>query len=65
MGVEQPADVTLTTQFTTLTDPPPLADILEMARKQNPVVLALRSREKVADLNIKRAKRRRVNTRRP
>ena len=56
MGVEQPADVTLTTQFTTLTDPPPLADILEMARKQNPVVLALRSREKVADLNIKRAK---------
>jgi outer membrane protein len=56
MGVEQPADVTLTTQFTTLTDPPPLPDILEMARKQNPVVLALRSREKVADLNIKRAK---------
>jgi len=56
MGVEQPADVTLTTQFTTLTAPPPLADILAMARKQNPVVVALRSRERVADLNVKRAK---------
>ena len=56
MGVEQPADVTLTTQFTTLVEPPPLSDLLGMARKQNPVVLALRSREKVADLNVKRAK---------
>jgi outer membrane protein len=56
MGVEQPADVTLTTKFTTLVEPPPLAELLESARKANPVVLALRSREKVADLGIKRAR---------
>ncbi|MEO8194136.1 MAG: TolC family protein [Gemmatimonadales bacterium] len=56
MGVEQPADVTLTTQFTELREPPPLADILAAARQANPVVLALRSREKVADLNVKRAR---------
>ena len=56
MGVEQPADVTLTTKFTTLVDPPPLAELLESAHKANPVVLALRSREKVADLNVKRAR---------
>lgn len=56
MGVEQPADVTLTTQFTTLREPPPLADLLASARQANPVVLALRSREKVADLNVKRAR---------
>jgi len=56
MGIEQPADVTLTTQFTTLVEPPSLADILASARKTNPVLLALRSREKVGDLNVKRAK---------
>jgi outer membrane protein len=56
MGVEQPADVVLTTQFTALTDPPPLAELLASARAGNPVVLALRSREKVADLNVKRAR---------
>jgi outer membrane protein len=56
MGVEQPAGVTLTTQFTTLTEPPPLADLLSLARQRNPVVVALRSREKVADLNVKRAR---------
>ncbi|MDO8500275.1 MAG: TolC family protein [Gemmatimonadaceae bacterium] len=56
MGVEQPADVTLTTQFTTLSAPLPLSDLLAAARQENPVVLALRSREKVADLNVKRAR---------
>jgi outer membrane protein len=55
MGVEQPPNVVLTTKFTTLVEPPPLAELLESARKANPVVLALRSREKVADLNVKRA----------
>lgn len=55
MGVEQPADVTLTTQFTTLNPPPPLEEVLSAARKSNPVVVALRSREKVADLNVKRS----------
>ena len=56
MGVEQPADVTLTTQFTTLVEPPALAEILSLARRQNPVLNALRSREKVGDLNVKRAR---------
>ena len=56
MGVEQPSDVTLTTQFTSLVEPPPLTEILSLARKQNPVLNALRSREKVGDLNVKRAR---------
>lgn len=56
MGVEQPSDVTLTTQFTALNEPPPLEELLASARKGNPVVLALRSRERVADLNVKRAR---------
>jgi outer membrane protein len=56
MGVEQPADVTLTTRFTTFPEAPSLEELLASARKANPVVLALRSREKVADLNVKRAR---------
>ncbi|MGK2961833.1 MAG: TolC family protein, partial [Gemmatimonadaceae bacterium] len=56
MGVEQPADVTLVTQFTTLHQPPPLAELLASAREANPGVLALRSRERVADLNVKAAR---------
>jgi outer membrane protein len=56
MGVEQPTDVTLTTKFGgALTDPPPLSELITSARNANPVVLALRSREKVADLGVKRA----------
>ena len=56
MGVEQPSNVVLTTLFTDMSEPPPLADLLSSARLQNPVVLALRSREKVADLNVKSAR---------
>lgn len=56
MGVEQPADVVLTTKFTTLYEAPPLAELLDAARKANPVVLALRSRQRVSDLNVKRAR---------
>ncbi|MEO8578159.1 MAG: TolC family protein, partial [Gemmatimonadales bacterium] len=56
MGVPQPPNVVLTTQFTTLDEPPPLETLLASARSANPVVLALRSREKVADLNVKRAR---------
>jgi len=56
MGVEQPADVTFVTQFTALQSPPPLAGLLASAREANPGVLALRSRERVADLNVKRAR---------
>lgn len=56
MGVEQPSDVTLTTQFTTLHSAPALSLLLAAARESNPVVLALRSRERVADLGVKAAK---------
>lgn len=56
MGVEQPAEVTLVTQFTELREPPPIAELLKSAREANPLVIALRSRERVADLNVKRAK---------
>lgn len=56
LGVEQPGNVVLTTQFTDMSAPPPLAELLGSARVANPVVLALRSREKVADLNVKAAR---------
>ncbi len=56
IGVDQPADVVLTTEFTTLVPPPPLAEMLAAARETNPIVLALRSRERVAGLGVKRAK---------
>jgi outer membrane protein len=56
VGVEQPANVQLTTQFTDMSEPPPLGELLASARSLNPVVLALRSREKVADLNVKSAR---------
>jgi outer membrane protein len=53
LGVEQPTNVVLTTQFTDMSAPPPLAQLLASARISNPVVLALRSRQKVADLTVK------------
>jgi outer membrane protein len=56
MGITQPPDVALTTQFTAEPEPPPLPELLASARERNPGVLALRSREKVADLNVKREK---------
>jgi outer membrane protein len=54
MGVDQPANVVLTTTFDAQPEPPPLTQLLTWARSSNPVVLALRSRERVADLNVKR-----------
>lgn len=56
MGVEQPTNVVLTTVFTDMREPPPLGELLASARSANPVVLALRSREKVANLNVKSAR---------
>jgi outer membrane protein len=56
MGITQPPDVVLTTQFTVAPEPPQLPELLASARAQNPVVLALRSRETVADLNVRREK---------
>jgi outer membrane protein len=56
LGVQQPDNVTLTTHFGELTAPPPLEEVLASAGRGNPAVLALRSRETVADLNVKRAR---------
>jgi len=56
MGITQPPGVVLTTQFTVAPSVPALADVLASARAQNPGLLALHSREKVADLNVRREK---------
>jgi len=56
LGVEQPTDVQLTTKFGAFIEPPPLADLLSSAHAANPTILAFRSREKVADLNVKRTR---------
>ncbi len=56
LGVEKPADVTLTTQFGAFVDPPPIAELLASARQANPAILSYRSRLKVADLNVKRSR---------
>ena len=55
MGVAQPPNVKLVSQFPVV----PLnlfQDLIGSARTQNPGVLALRSREHVADLNVRREK---------
>src|SRR5204863_278946 len=56
LGVTQPTDVQLTTDFPV--NPPTFAldSVLELARRQNPAVLALRSRERAATLNVKVAR---------
>jgi outer membrane protein len=56
MGVPQPAGVVLTTEFRL--DPPvfSLDSLLDLARRANPAIVALRSREHAADLNTRVAK---------
>ena len=54
MGVQQPANVRLVSNFDVRPTTLSLDELLATARKQNPVVLALRSRQRVADLNVKR-----------
>lgn len=51
MGVPQPAGVELITQFRV--DPPTFAldSLLDLARRANPSIVALRSRERAAELN--------------
>jgi outer membrane protein len=53
MGVQQPENVQLTTDFPI--NPPNIAldQLLDMARRQNPAIVALRSRERAASLNVK------------
>jgi outer membrane protein len=56
LGVTQPSDVQLTTDFPV--NPPTFAldSLLDLARRQNPAILALRSRERAAALNVKVAR---------
>ena len=54
MGVSQPTDVTLVSTFNVHETLPTLDELLAMAKRQNPAVVALRSRENLADLNVKK-----------
>ena len=56
MGVPQTPNTPLTTEFRI--DPPSftLEQLLDLARRQNPAIVALRSRERAAELNTKVAK---------
>jgi outer membrane protein len=56
LGVSQPADVQLTTDFPV--NPPTFSvdTLLELARRQNPAIVALRARERAAGLNVRVAK---------
>ena len=56
MGVDQSAGVTLTTEFRIDSLVYTLPQLLDLARRQNPAIVALRSRERAADLNTKVAK---------
>jgi outer membrane protein len=55
MGVQQPPNVQLTSEFTVT--PPSLSveQVLDMARRDNPVLRSNQSREKVAALNVRRS----------
>ena len=54
MGVQQPANVELTTAFTVADPPFTLDSILQLARRRNPVLNALKSRETAATWNVRR-----------
>ncbi|HET7612697.1 MAG TPA: TolC family protein [Gemmatimonadaceae bacterium] len=56
IGTPQPATVQLTTEFKVTPMNLSLQDLIASARRDNPGVLALRSREHVADLNVRREK---------
>src|SRR5205814_1119181 len=56
MGIPQPAGVVLTTEFRTDALPVSLDSLLDLARRQNPAIVALRSRERSAELNTRVAR---------
>jgi outer membrane protein len=56
MGVEQPDSVQLTTDFPVTTPTFNLASLLDDARRANPAIVALRARDRSADLNVRVAK---------
>jgi len=55
MGVNQPANVVLTTDFPIEPLRQPVEELLDMARRQNPVLNAVRSRQSAADLSYRSA----------
>jgi len=56
MGVPQPPNVQLTTQFPVSEPTVQLPDLLDMARRGNPLLNALRSRERSSDINVGQAR---------
>lgn len=56
MGTPQPANVKLVTEFPVTPVRQTLNELLALAQQQNPSVLALRSRQHVADLTVRREK---------
>jgi outer membrane protein len=55
MGVAQPANVRLTSQFAITAPSISLDEVMRVAREENPSLRAFRSREKVASLDVRRA----------
>jgi outer membrane protein len=56
MGISQPANVKLVSQFPVTPLSLDLQQLIESARNENPGVVALRSRERVSELNVRREK---------
>jgi len=56
LGVAQPPNVQLTTQFPVTAPNLELQSLLDMARRANPLLNALRSRERSADVNVTQAR---------
>ena len=56
MGITQPPNIKLVSQFPVTPLNLDLQQLIESAHNQNPGVVALRSRERVADLNVRREK---------
>jgi outer membrane protein len=56
IGIQPQTDVKLTSQFTVTPVRQTLQELVSLAQQQNPSVLALRSRQHVADLNVRREK---------
>jgi outer membrane protein len=55
MGVMQPPNVRLSTQFSVTAPSISLDEVIGVARQENPTLRAFRSREKVASLDVRRA----------
>jgi outer membrane protein len=56
MGVEQPADVRLTTTFDIEEPRVQLQEVMDLARRSNPALLALQSRQRATDVGVSSAR---------